>query len=93
MFEFERGVFNAVDPRLTRGDVERADAMDGVAGDDEELWGIAGASLTTTLATVRSTEVLGPILVDLRWKMRTPGVVATSQRFCQRRKLSTQTLT
>ena len=52
-----------------------------------------GASLTTTLATVRSTEVLGPILVDLRWKMRTPGVVATSQRFCQRRKLSTQTLT
>ena len=37
VFEFERGVFNAVDPRLTRGDVERADAMDGVAGDDEEL--------------------------------------------------------
>ena len=69
--------------------------MDGVAaGDDEELSRVrAGASLTTTLATVRSTEVLGPILVDLRWKMRTPGVVATSQRFCQRRKLSTQTLT
>ena len=41
---------------------------------------------TTTLAVVRSMLVLGPSLLLRRYMMRTPGVLATSQRFCHRRK-------
>ena len=51
-------------------------------------------SATMTDACARSTNPTGPPSLFARlYTTRTPGVVATNQRFCHREKLLTQRLT
>jgi hypothetical protein len=56
-------------------------------------WRATPFSPTTTEAVVRSMVVKAPSRDDRRYITSTPGVLATSHRFCHRRKLFTQMFT